>query len=984
MQNQHLRGRKSKRQHTRAIGVAVGAVASLCSAAVLAAEAPAAGSEALEEVTITGSLIKSPNQASSSPIMTVSAGDLQQAGQVALQTVMNQMPQFASTTSAGSGGQGTGGHVTLNMRGLGSNRNLVLLDGHRLPLADISGNVDLNLLPDSIVSSVDTITGGASAVYGSDAMSGVVNFHTIRNFTGITGDVQYGNSFKGDLASKAFSVAAGGSFGEEKGHVLLSLGYTTREGLQGIKRSFFDLVTPSSFIGQGTYVPSGVVGGVGLNLPNQTTVNTLFTGYGSATPVSNTLNLGFNDDGSLFTQTGAKNYKGPTNSGYAIIAGNVRMPVGQQVIAQNPLDRKNVFGKFDYEFSPNIAVYGQVLYVDSSVTTASGGSLTQIGTLTTIPVTNPFIPNDLKTLLASRPSANAPFLWNGRYVGVPYKSWDEHYTTSQFLLGARGDLGAGDWSWDVYASHDETTHLQSNFNAVLKSRVQSLLNAADGGNSICAGGFNPFGVVHSSIISKDCLAYMTTTAHSTEKLAQDDAQAVVQGTVAHLPAGDAKLALLAGYRSNSYVYSPDTELAAGNLEAIAGGQPTRGSYNVSEYAAQVEVPLLADVVAARRLTLGAAYRLSDYSTTGSVNSYEADIKWTPVDGILVRGGYQRAVRAPNIGELFAATSLTQVAFGTPPASIGDPCDVRSTARTGTGGASVRSLCIAQGIPTAIIDTYTFPTTATGGVQHGNSALTPETADTYNLGLSWTSRAVSPLLSSLSASVDYYNIKIDNVISVVQGLTTLSKCYNLDGSNSTYSPTNPYCQLISRDASGQLSLIGLPYLNLGGLKTSGVDMQFGWRPLLSDLGLSSAKGKLTLSTAIAYVLDYEVQQLPNGKWTNYTNTNTIGQPLPRWKALTTVGYETDALSVGLRWRFLGAMADISSVTTPANPGKPVPKYNLFDLYGNYQLTPQFQLRAGITNLMNQGLVVVSSSQTSTDTSTYDPVGRSYYLGVKYKL
>ena len=984
MRNQHLRGRKSGRHHTLAIGVAVGALTSLCAAAALAADAPAAGSEVLEEVTVTGSLIRSPNQASSSPIMTVSAAGLQQAGQVALQTVMNQMPQFASTSSAGSGGQGTGGHVTLNMRGLGSNRNLVLLDGHRMPLADISGNVDLNLLPDSIVSSVDTITGGASAVYGSDAMSGVVNFHTIKNFSGITGDVQYGNSFKSDLASRAYSVAAGGSFGEEKGHVLLSLGYTTRDGLQGNKRSFFDLVTPSSFIGQDTYVPSGVVGGVGLNLPSQAAVNTLFTGYGAATPVSNTLNLGFNDDGSLFTQTGAKNYKGPTSNGYAIIAGNVRMPVGQQVIAQNPLNRKNVFGKFDYEFSPNFSVYGQVLYVDSSVLTASGGSLTQIGTLTTIPTTNPFIPNDLRTLLASRPFPNAAFLWNGRYVGGPYKSWDEHYTTSQFLLGARGDLGLGDWGWDVYASHDETTHLQSNFNAVLKSRVQTLLNAADGGNSICAGGFNPFGVNHSSNISPACLAYMTTTAHSTENLAQDNAQAVLQGTVAHLPAGDAKLAVLAGYRSNSYKYSPDTELAAGNIEAVAGGLPTSGAYHVSEYAAQVEVPLLADVFAARRLTFGAAYRLSDYSTTGSVNSYEADIKWTPVDGFLVRGGYQRAVRAPNIGELFAATSLTQVAFGTPPSFIGDPCDVRSTGRTGSGGASVRSLCIAQGIPTAIIDTYTFPTTATGGVQHGNSALKPETADTYNLGFSWFSRSDRPLLSSLTASVDYYNIKIDNVISVVAGLTTLSKCYNLDGSNPTYSQTNSYCQLISRDASGQLSLIGLPYLNLGGLKTRGIDLQLGWRPQLGDLGLASAKGGLTLSTAIAYVSDYEIQQLPNGPWTNYTNTNTIGQPLPRWKALTTAGYETDALSAGLRWRFLGAMSDISSVTTPASPGAPVPKYSLFDLFASYQLTSQFQLRAGINNVFDKGLVVVSSSQTSTDTSTYDPVGRSYYLGVKFKL
>jgi outer membrane receptor protein involved in Fe transport len=151
-----------------------------------------------------------------------------------------------------------------------------------------------------------------------------------------------------------------------------------------------------------------------------------------------------------------------------------------------------------------------------------------------------------------------------------------------------------------------------------------------------------------------------------------------------------------------------------------------------------------------------------------------------------------------------------------------------------------------------------------------------------------------------------------------------------------------------------------------------------------MGLASAKGRLMLSTAIAFVRDYEIQQLPNGPWTNYTNTNTIGQPLPRWKGLTTVGYDADTLSVGLRWRYLGSMADISKVTTPANPGKPVASYNLFDLFGNYQLSPNVTLRAGINNVLDKGLLVVASSQTSTDTSTYDPVGRSYYLGVKFKL
>ncbi len=142
----------------------------------------------------------------------------------------------------------------------------------------------------------------------------------------------------------------------------------------------------------------------------------------------------------LFTQTGAKNYQGPTSNGYAILAGNVRMPVGPQTIIENPLNRKSVFSKVDYELTPGVTAYGQVLYVDSTVNTSSGYSLTQFGNLTTIPVTNPFIPKDLATLLASRPNPNAPFTWNGRYVGIPVKSWEERYISAQYLGGLKGSL----------------------------------------------------------------------------------------------------------------------------------------------------------------------------------------------------------------------------------------------------------------------------------------------------------------------------------------------------------------------------------------------------------------------------------------------------------------------------------------------------------------------------------------------------------------
>ena len=946
--------------------------------------AAAVDNDPLAEVVVTGSLISDPNHVAPSPIVITSSEDLRQSGGVSIEAALNQLPQFSAAGTAANGGQGAGGHATVNLHGLGSNRNLVLLDGRRLPLADIFGDVDINFIPQSILSSVQTITGGASAVYGSDAMSGVVNFITLNNFEGVSTDLQYGNSMKSDYGQFAGSTAFGTKFANDRGHALLSLGYTYRQSLSGSQRGFFDLVTPSSFIGQSTFVPSPT------NLPNQGVVNGLFSGYGVATPVPNTLNLGFNDNGTLFTQTGAKNYQGPTSNGYAVLAGNVRMPVGPQTIIENPLDRKSIFSKVDYQLADNLTAYGQVLYVDSSVTTSSGYSLTQFGTLTTIPVTNPYIPADLATLLASRPNPTAPFTWNTRYVGIPVKSWDEQYTTAQYLGGLKGALPVKDWTWDVFASYDTTNHLQQNNNAVLKSQVQKLLNAPDGGNSLCAGGFDPFGLATNSALSPQCQAFMSTTAHSTERLTQTNIQGTVQGALFSLPAGDVAAAVLADFRRNTYTYSPDFNLAQQNIEAVIASQPSRGAIGVKEFAVQVDVPLLSDLPLIHKLNVGAAFRHSDYTTSGGVNSFEGDVKWVPVQSFLVRAGYQRAVRAPNIGELFSADSGSQIAFGTPPAAIGDPCDVRSSARTGANGASVRALCLAQGVPAAVIDSYTFPTTATGGDAHGNPNLQPETADTYNLGFSWTSPASSAWLSNLSASVDYYNIKIDKVISVVPGLTALSKCYNLDGSNPGYAAGNEFCTLLHRDAQGLLQLIDTPYLNLGGLKTDGVDMQFAWSLKLADLGWTGTSARVLANSGIGFLHGYSVQTLPGSAFQNYAGTNTISpsynvsSSFPKWKAVTSLGYSQGGATISLRWRYQNAMHDVTAVTTPSNPGRGVPAYSLADLLGSYEINKEWQVRAGITNLGNHAPVFVSSSQTSTDPSVFDVVGRSYYVGIHLTL
>ncbi|HEY5410349.1 MAG TPA: TonB-dependent receptor [Caulobacteraceae bacterium] len=966
-----------------AASVSVLVLAALTATVASAQSQPSTQSGTVSEVIVTGSLVPRPNNTSVSPIVTVGQQAIEQTGQANLEDVLDQLPSFTTGGNAATGGQGQGGRAEVNLHGLGTNRNLVLLDGRRLPLSDVNGNVDINILPTSIISSVDVITGGASAVYGSDAMSGVVNFKTIRSFEGVRAEVQDSISEQGDANRFDGSIALGIKSGDDRGHLIAAFSYSAQDPVTGASRPFFHSVTPSSYLGTGTFVPSA------LNAPSAAVEQTLFTGYGVAGARNPLLNLGFNNDGSLYVQTGAVNYRGPTDgNGYEVIAGNVRMPVGQQGDILNGLKRKGVFVKGDYDLAPGLTAYGQFMYVDLDVHTNSGGSLTQFGTLTTVPVTNPFVPADLSTVLASRPSPNAPFTWNGRYVGVPWKNWDENYIVQQYLLGLKGDIAPG-WSFDLFGSYDTSDHTQVMHDAVVKARVQTLLNAADGGNSICAGGFNPFGDANARSLSQACINYITKNAVSTEKLGQIQAQGQINGKLFDLGAGPVQLGVVGDYRRNDYNYVPDSDLEAQNLEAVVASQPSAGVIDVKELAGQLDIPLLKDKPFAEEFGVGVAARVSDYSTSGTVVSYEADARWRPIHSLLFRGSFQRAVRAPNIGELFSPAQGTQLVIGTPPSGLGDPCDVRSTARTGANGAQVAALCQAQGIPAAAISSYIFPTTATGQTIAGNTGLTPERANTYNLGLVWNAPTPSMWFSELSLSLDYYNINITNVISSVPGLTVLSKCYDLDGSNPSYDVNNAYCKLIQRDINGQLVTVATPYLNLGGLKTDGLEFQLNWSKAVPIL---SQNGRIFLTSDIGWLHSYEVQLLPGSAFVNYTGvSNGGGGPstvppvaTPRWKAVTSFGYRTSQWSLGMRWRYQSPMADISSVLTPSAAQVGVSAYNLWDLYGTFAIAPHADFRAGVNNLFDRGLPVVSSSQNSTLVQLYDAVGRSFYVGMSYRF
>ncbi|MFD1952181.1 TonB-dependent receptor domain-containing protein [Sphingomonas arantia] len=931
------------------------------------------------EIVVTGSRITRSDYTSASPIVTTSQEALKATGAVNVEQSLNQLPQFIP----GSGSQGGGasaaasaGRATLNLRGLGDRRNLVLLDGRRLPPSTVFNVTDVNIIPQSLIESVETITGGASAVYGSDAISGVVNFRTRRNINGIEIDGQIGNTFRADRLATDLSAVGGWTSGDDRFSIVGAAGYTKRDELKGSERSFFDLGILSSFIGQGTFVPSAT------NLPTQAAVNAAFGNRAPGT-VARTNSLGFNDDGSLFSQVGATNYAGPTTGDYVTFGNVVRQPVARQQSIERPLERFNAFGKAEYEVSDALTLYAQGLFTRSEAQTNVGNSLTQFINVN-VSAANPFIPASLRAVLASRPDPNAPFAINRRFTELPSRVFDTTFETSQFIVGARGKLGFGDWTYDIYGSRDRNVIHDDIAPGVLGSQLNRLLGASDGGQSLCAGGYNPFGLANAGTISPACAAFITRRVSRDEDIRQNTVEGAVQGTLLTLPAGDLKLSVVGTYRENKYSFEPGAELIAGDVFATNQTNPTSGKTNVKEIAGELFVPILRETPFFQTLNLSLGARYSDYNVTGGATTYKAEVEWSPVKMVLLRGGYQRAIRAPNIGELFSSATGAQVQIGNPPAS-GDPCDVRSVSRTGSGAAQLRTLCIATGVPTALVDNYNFTTVAIPVTNSGNLALSPEKATTKTAGIVLRPRFQSPLLRGLSLSVDYYDISITDVISTVAGNTALAKCYNQDGSNPTYDAANTFCGLITRDQTGGITNVALPYLNLGGLKTKGIDVQLDWSLDIASLA-NGGDVRFSLNTLVSYLDSYQVKNFPTDAFQEFAGTidATNSLPLPRWRYTTTGNLTLGKADIGVRWRHLNAMRDVTSVIRPASPAAGVPSYDLFDLTGRIAVNERFQLRAGVTNLFDKAPLVIAGTPGNTLPGTYDVLGRSFYMGFKARF
>lgn len=965
-------------------------LASSAAFAQSAPEAPAAG----ETVVVTGSLIARPDYNTATPTVSVTSDTLKQSGQIALEAGLKDLPQFSTSTGGSGPFIGGSGQRNVSMRGLGPQRNLVLLDGRRMLPSNSDGTVDINQLPAGIVGNVEIITGGASAVYGSDAVSGVVNFKTKRPADGLTVSSSYGTTESYGGSQFDVNAVGGINTSDGKGNITVAVEYTRVSHVNWGSIPFL----LSSHAGVTPLVQGQYVGGT--NAPSQAAVNTYFAQFGApAGAISRTSSagFGFNPDGSLFNvgpnNGSVYNYQAITDSQGRplndIYQSSVRNRSYYFRGTQNPLERWSSFVKGDWALNNNIHFYGQALYTNYNSIVQSDATVTSATQIPTVPLSNPFLVNLLaanpgvQTLLNSRATPGAPIQINKRFLGLGgYRTATNANNIYQFIAGLNGVLGDS-MTWDIYASHGQTLNAYSSTGAVRFSVVQAMLNAADGGASMCAGGFNPFGNNQSSAA---CNALAAPEFVNRVAVTQDVINADMQGTAFALPAGDVKFALGADYRNISFNFKPDAAVQTGDPFTFNPQAPTQGASAVREIFGEMLIPVVKDIPFFQSVNVDIAARYSDYVLSGGTNTYKGDVDWAVMSGLRFRGGYERAVRAPSVNELFSGNSTyyanRTVQASTPPGA-GDPCDVRLRG----GNAQLLALCQATGLTAAIAPTYQTNDNQVPSINSGNIGLRPEKADTVTIGTVYQPEIDSPWFQNASLSVDYYNIRVRDAIASLDFNTLVSKCYNLDGSNPSYSAGNFYCQFINRSSSnGQMVNVRTPFANTGGYKTSGIDLEMNW---LTDIGEVSGwgpdAGTMSFDIVGNYLNSFKRQILPGSPWQELGQTNTGGGvnstdtlgPFPKYQTNTRMTYHNFGADIGLRWRMIGGMRDQSVVTNPLTtvPGQGVANY--FDLtlgYGLPDTGSRFNLV--VNNLFDRPPSQVGINAGNTNSALYSVLGRTY--------
>ncbi|MEO0032147.1 MAG: hypothetical protein RIS94_1905 [Pseudomonadota bacterium] len=901
----------------------------------------AADAPADQMIVVTGSRIERPDLTASSPVSVVSADEIKAVNTVTVEQILSVNPQFSAGTTGASNNPGDGS-ATVDLRGLGSQRTLVLLNGKRLPVYDTSGSVDVNQIPTALIKNVQVLTGGASAVYGSDAVAGVVNFVLDDKFTGLKFDGGTQVTGKGDGAYYDASLTGGFNVGD-RGHFILSANYSKREGVKYGARSFSNKVLCSgdlvSFCGSSNTTPTA------FDIPG--------AGRYQVQP-----------DGSLSNHVVGYNYN-PVN------------------YAQLPFERYGATALWNYDLTDGVELYGWGSYQHVKVVTTLAPTATA-GFSFNIDPTNPLLTAAERDAFFNT-EANPDLVINEdgtSTVGIRRRMVEtggrveEHTSkTYQILTGLRGDLGSS-FKWDASVQYAEVKKHQLLRNDLSYTALQQALDvvADPNGNAICrdatarTNGCLPLNLFVVNGITNEALAYVLRNAVQDNKTTQFVAEASISGDLnfltSPLASKPAAISIGGDYRRETASTIVDDAYASGDLIYYGQGFSIPNKhYDVKEAYVEFKMPLIQDKPFFNALDIEAGYRYSKYSTSGGVSAYKFGGDWSPVEGLKIRANYQRSVRAPNLYELYLPVVAGTGNLGS------DPC-------AGAGiSDSVWAICQAQGAPAASRGEVPGPIAGQiNAFYGGNPDLKAEKSDTITVGA-----VIEPVqVPGLSLTADYYDIKIKNAIFQAPTSVIMNQCFQVE-----QSPTGATCQSIHRNPlDGSLSgdtHVGVPstYANVGALRARGIDVGFNYRHGPRD----------AFHYSVGFMGTYQIK-----------NTTVIGDtviecagkfgadcdtPTPKWKHNATLGFGWKPVDFSLRWRLIGSTNQDSSTDILRSH---IGAVSYFDATANINVNEKFTFTLGVLNLADKKPPIVgdTSGATSVAGSTfptvYDVLGRSFFARV----
>jgi outer membrane receptor protein involved in Fe transport len=939
-----------------------------------------AAPQKIESVQVTGTRITTPGTTSTSPISSVSSEEIKSSQPVAVEEFFKGLPAAVPAIGPGTN-NGSAGGATIDLRGLGPNRTLVMINGRRLVPFNLNGTVDTNTIPIALLSRVDLLTGGASVAYGADAVAGVVNFNLKKNFTGIDVTTSYGGTTEDhDGKKKRTDLTMGANLDDGRGNVVLSIGKTSADPVTQGARSYG--VTSLSSVngkptGSNTTIPSGFAIGKG-------------TGG---------------------TDTLAGNWQIDPASG-KLVSPLVQYNTNPLNYYATGLERTQATSLAHYKINDHADVYAEVFYTSSKVSSTLAESGT-FGNVFNVPIGNAFIPDAARQQICERRGITAancvvgnttmvPMTVNRRFVelGPRYNNFDNK--TLQYNIGIKGDL-VMDWTYDAYWSRGTADQIQTRLNWGSLSKVQQALNAVSTTTCVNAANgcvpLNVFGAAGS--ITPAQLAFVNSSAILLQNVQQDVGSINFSGDF-----GNKFVSPWAGQPISMAITAEQRRATAGTQsdaasqiqsEVLGTGAPTPdrvGTFTLKEYAAEAQIPLIKDKPFIRALNAEAGYRETSFETAGAKQNYSSwkvGGDWEPVRSLRFRANVQKATRAPNVNELFQplTTGLSNVAE--------DPCQLgKINAADANKAGTLSNLCRLTGVPVSEVGSVPVPSSGQiNNLTGGNPKLGPEEAKTKTIGFVWEP------VAKLAISVDYYKIQIDKAVSSLSTTDILDGCYKL---NPSYT-FNESCAAIGRNpANGTFNGadskgVFTPLSNSGYQETSGVDVNVNYRLAAKQMNLDPKFGTFDLAFAFTQVQKFDFKGTPTGTTRDCVGYYSVAcasisnstAPVYKRKFNQRTTWNVGDFAVGYNWRYTSAVDVEPGSGTYLPQFSHIKAYNYVDLSGVWNYSKNLRLNVSVNNAANKKPPIVGAnvSTTSMDSgntfpNAYDAIGRYITFGASLKF